>query len=119
MLSNDFYHIASANSAENTIRAEISLNAEHHIFKGHFPSVPVVPGVCMLQIMKELLENNLNKELQLIGAKEIKFLSLINPLEVGNLNIGLDYTIAEGQINAVGSITDSEKTYFKFKGQYQ
>ena len=62
-----------------TIHAELSLNADSDIFKGHFPQTPVLPGVSMLQIMKELIEKTSENKWQLQKASNIKYLSLVQP----------------------------------------
>jgi len=61
MLIKNLYKIESFHYKNQQLKAEIFINKEHEIFKGHFPNNPVMPGVCMIQIIKELTE------------KEIKF----------------------------------------------
>ena len=47
----DFYTLNTLQQiAANTYLCTLTLNAEHPIFKGHFPNNPVTPGVCMMQI---------------------------------------------------------------------
>ena len=55
------------------------LNPSHKIFTGHFPNHPVLPGVAMLQIVKELLEKHLKKPLFLKKVNRIKYLNIVNP----------------------------------------
>ena len=63
-LLNDFYTVESTQkTAENNLLTTIVLNAEHPIFKGHFEQMPVVPGVCQTQIIKEVLQNELGHNL--------------------------------------------------------
>src|SRR5258706_15447282 len=85
MLLNDFYTIASIASkndeSQSVIDAAFDLNKDHKIFEGHFPEVPIVPGVCMMQIVKELIELNLEKKFQVDSAANLKFLAVINPKE--------------------------------------
>ena len=49
MLSGSFLQVSQVNHQEGNITGEILFNEAHDIFKGHFPSIPVVPGVCMMQ----------------------------------------------------------------------
>ena len=83
MLLKDLYTInhliQQADNGQSKITAELVINKSHHIFQGHFPGLPVVPGVCMVQIIKELVEQNVGKSLMLREAGNIKFLSMINP----------------------------------------
>ena len=47
----------------NKLSAMIRLNPSHEIFKGHFPGNPILPGVCVVQILKEILMYQLNNKL--------------------------------------------------------
>ena len=58
MLINDFYNCHDIEAHENEYGCRIVFNAAHDIFKGHFPGQPVVPGVCMMEMVKELLLYN-------------------------------------------------------------
>ncbi|XZF15344.1 ApeI family dehydratase [Chitinophagaceae bacterium MMS25-I14] len=79
MLINDFYTVHNHECAENKITAVIHFNAEHSIFTGHFPQQPVVPGVCMMQLVKELLQQQLGKSLIIRNTGQVKFLQLVLP----------------------------------------
>jgi len=81
MLVPNLYRILNQKSETTVIRAELEVDATHEIFKGHFPSVPVLPGVCMVQCVKELIESSIEKKTRLDKADMIKFLSMLNPVE--------------------------------------
>lgn len=59
----------------------LRLNPEHFIYQAHFPGEPVTPGVCILQIGKELLAELLQESLEISHVKNVKFLSVISPLK--------------------------------------
>ncbi len=82
MLKNDFFKLHELNTLEKEghFRAMIELNENHSIFKGHFPETPVVPGVCIIQMIKEISSEILKKELTLTKGSNIKYMSVINPL---------------------------------------
>ena len=81
MLVANLYRILNKQVEAQVIRAELEVDAAHEIFKGHFPSVPVLPGVCMVQCVKELIEASIAKKTRLDKADMIKFLSMLNPVE--------------------------------------
>lgn len=89
MLIEGFYKVNSVENTENGMVAAIHLNKEHDIFKGHFPGNPVTPGVCMIQIIKELTEEFVGKKLFLTSCSNIKFMAIINPEKTPDLNIEL------------------------------
>lgn len=46
MLKDNFYHYTIAPvDTDHTVRCRVRFNRDHAIFEGHFPGLPVVPGV--------------------------------------------------------------------------
>lgn len=80
MLLKDFYTVQKLeNVSEGKYDAVVQLNNQHDIFKGHFPGNPVTPGVCMMQIIKELSQEILGSSLFMTSSSNVKFMALINP----------------------------------------
>jgi len=101
-----------------TIHAELALNADCDIFKGHFPQTPVLPGVSMLQIIKELIEKTSENKWQLHKASNIKYLSLVQPDQE---NILFDITIKPSPDDTLlvnNVLKKGEITCMKFSGTY-
>lgn len=94
VLKNFYNVIKIENTAEGVSRASITLNAEHNIFQGHFPGNPVTPGVCMMQIAKDLAEEITGKKLFLTSASNVKFMAIINPAENPDLALELEISTA-------------------------
>lgn len=90
MLIPHFYSVKEFNFTDNQIKSIIELNPEHDVFKGHFPNNPVTPGVCMLQILKELTEQATNTNLFIKECSNVKFMALINPEVNPVLAISID-----------------------------
>jgi len=117
MLINDFFLVEEIHSETNIISARISLNKEHAIFSGHFPQKPVVPGVCMVQMVREVLEADQQVRLQISSADNIKFLSIINPNEVTTVNLSVHFSLLENdRYKVVASIFYGDVIYFKLNG---
>jgi|SRR6516162_1080621 len=117
MLNNDFFSIIQWQSDPGSIHATIEINPQHKIFEGHFPGQPVVPGVCMLQIIKEMLESELKKKLTLIQADHLKFLSMIDPKKTTRIYADLNFQQAEGSsILLIASLFNEGTVYMKMKG---
>lgn len=117
MLQNDFFTVADYNAAADSIQCRLAFRQDHSIFEGHFPIRPVVPGVCSMQIVKELLERELSKLLILTGAPQVKFLQLILPESSPRVMInwrmdGDDYIVTANFMSADGAM-------FKMQGRYQ
>lgn len=62
-------------------RFVVKLDKENTIFKVHFEGSPVLPGACMVEISKELIELIFNKKTRIERIKNIKFTKAVTPLE--------------------------------------
>jgi len=119
-LTTDIFHIISTDLSDGTIIAKISINAQSEIFKGHFPDQPVVPGVCMLQLVKDVLEDELKKSLQLIKAGQLKFIAMLVPGNEQELILDISYKFLEdSNIKAIAKLTSGDMIYFKFQGSFK
>lgn len=120
ILLNDFFNIQSLQQEEARITAGLEINASHNIFNGHFPNQPVVPGVCMMQMVKELLEHVDQKTYLLTRGDEIKFLAVIDPVANNKVTADVKYTTNEdGSITVNASLFKEELIHFKFKGAFK
>lgn len=79
-LINDFFTIEGKHESEGTIEYLLALNSGHFIYKAHFPGEPITPGVCIIQMVKELAEEHLGMELNVKKVKNVKFLNIISPV---------------------------------------
>jgi 3-hydroxyacyl-[acyl-carrier-protein] dehydratase len=103
----------SANAAE--IKADLFVDGEHRIFEGHFPGQPVVPGVCMMQLVKELVELSRKTKLNLHEADNVKFLAVIDPRLNNELSAVVSMSGNESAIAVTASLFADTVTFFKLK----
>ena len=80
-LKEDFYQIKEIQHTDSGVNFTVGFNPNHFIYAAHFPGNPITPGVCIMQIVKELTENLVQTPLFLKVAKNIKFTQVINPLK--------------------------------------
>ncbi len=119
MLKGDFFHITELETADNTVKVMLELNTAHSIFEGHFPGQPVVPGVCMMQMVKEITEQVLGKETRLVKADQMKFLALLIPAESKTLQMDLKLSPREsGETGVDAQLLNNSTLCFKFKGLF-
>jgi 3-hydroxyacyl-[acyl-carrier-protein] dehydratase len=120
MLKDDFFKIISLKHQNNSIKVVFELNKKHKIFEGHFPDQPILPGACMLQMLKEILQDIFGKKLQLSKAHQIKFLSLINPDKENKCEFEIDYK-QDGNaiINISAKLLQNTVSCFKFSGIFK
>lgn len=118
-LLNDFYTIESQTKKDDsTLSATIKLNADHAIFKGHFEQMPVVPGVCQTQLIKELLQQEIGKDLTLKIGNNIKFTGMIIPTQHPIFYVDLKFTLIESQYVVDAQLFFETTIFTKFKGTF-
>lgn len=120
LLDSHFYKIIKIFQEGKTIKAEISFCPEHAIFGGHFPEQAIVPGVCMLQIIKEIFA--LSQQLYLDSlvlnkASQIKFLQLITPEVNQIVEVQIDWKSQEqGEYNIQSVLKKNNIIAMKLSG---
>lgn len=86
MLLSNFYQVNRVSSIGTQWNVSLQLMAEHPLYKGHFPEQPVVPGVCIMQMIKECVSDILGRELQYQYVSSCKFLLAIDPTKHESLD---------------------------------
>jgi 3-hydroxyacyl-[acyl-carrier-protein] dehydratase len=89
-LQNSLYTIVSEQTVGTAIRYDIRLDATHQIYQAHFPGEPITPGVCIIQIAKELLEEQTRRSMMIEKVKNVKFLSIISPVQTPQVTYVVD-----------------------------
>lgn len=107
---NNLYIIIGHEQQENAVRYDLELNQDHEIFMVHFPGHPITPGVCLLQIGRELLEIISGMPLEIELIKNVKFLSVISPVETIRVSYILSHIQVEEEVAECRVlVTSSEK----------
>jgi 3-hydroxyacyl-[acyl-carrier-protein] dehydratase len=86
-LIGDFYSVTSSlPPAEGSVYGfRIKLNADHFIYKAHFPGHPVTPGVCLIQMVSELASEAEGMRLGIASVKNVKFTDMVSPIDDSEL----------------------------------
>lgn len=119
MLLEGLYTIRSFEQQDSEITAMIELHPDHDIFKGHFPGNPVMPGVCMLQIIKELTERATQKQLFLSVSSNIKFMALINPEVHPLLKLSMTMVEEEGLVKIKNTSSFDDTVALKLSATFK
>lgn len=116
-LNKNLYNIINKETAGEVTTYTISLIPSSIIYAAHFPEMPITPGVCQIQIVKELLEDCLNKMLIIQGVKNAKFVSVLTP-ENKSIKVSLSKIKQEDNLFKVQAvIVDEQTTYAKLSLQ--
>lgn len=119
MLIKGLYTVQGIEKTENGISARIHLDKDHEIFKGHFPGNPVMPGVCMIQIIKELTEEATGKDLFLSVSSNIKFMAIINPEINPNLELSIDIVENDDEVKVKNSTSFEDTVALKLNATFK
>lgn len=106
-LTDNFFKIISASDTADGYVCKVRLNPQHPIYRVHFPDNPVTPGVCLIQMATELLEQRYDRKLLLSKAKSIKFKQIIGPDEEPTF-IFTKMVLTDEQLAVSVSIEDAE-----------
>lgn len=106
MVLKDFYKVLSEEkTGDSKYNITILINEKHDVFKGHFPGNPIMPGVCMIQIIKELTAAITKSTLIIQTLSNVKFMALINPEVTPELRLELEITTTEEDLVKVKNTT--------------
>ena len=112
---NNFFTVIKHEPGQGSLQALIKINTEHAILKGHFPGQPVVPGLCMMQIVKELMEMGANKKLRLNEADNMKFLSVLDPDRHSLIDVAVSFSEQADALVINASMFSGDIVFFKLK----
>lgn len=116
--NDEIFKVENLVHSDNVIKANLSINMSSPIFKGHFPGQPVVPGACMLQVVKEVLESALGYVVQLKKGDNLKFVGMIEPGGTNAIALEVVYKLVEDLISVSAKLVDGDRVCFKFNGRF-
>jgi 3-hydroxyacyl-[acyl-carrier-protein] dehydratase len=116
---NDFFTYEIKQQDQDTIVAKVTIDANHSLYKGHFPDQPVTPGVVLIEILRQIISGCLNSNMMLTGAKEIKYLTPVLPTETTIIEYQINYSKSEGAYSVNCVISQGEKIFTKIKGEFR
>jgi 3-hydroxyacyl-[acyl-carrier-protein] dehydratase len=119
MILEDLYSIKDLKEEENnTISANIDINDKHIIFKGHFPNRPVMPGVCLTNMITDVISAYVKEAQFLQSADFIKFINLVIPSETYSVKVLVKLLSGNDSLAAEASIVSGNTTFLKLKGNF-
>ena len=120
ILQDNLFTIASSQKDEATATYQVKINPEWPIYKAHFPGHPITPGVCIVQMVQELLQDLVGAKLMLRQAKNVKYAAIISPEEVTDLTITFAKieALPEGAYKVQAQVTSGEVLYTKLSATF-
>ncbi|MGL4909097.1 MAG: 3-hydroxyacyl-ACP dehydratase [Bacteroidales bacterium] len=105
--------------AENKDCYRLRFDVSHQIYQAHFPGNPITPGVCMLEAIGMLMEQKMDRKLRFVRAKNIKFLSILNPLETNEADFNLKIKTKSPQLEVQTVIETAQGVVAKMTTFYE
>ncbi|ELR71313.1 hypothetical protein C900_02928 [Fulvivirga imtechensis AK7] len=120
MLKDSLYTIGNIQEkGDGEYFVAVQLNESHPVFEGHFPGQPVLPGVCLLEMLKDMVNEVKNGTYRMHESSMIKYLQMVNPKENSTLAFQFTLSPAESGFRVTASSTLADgATNFKFKGSF-
>ncbi|WP_374951564.1 hypothetical protein [Mucilaginibacter sp.] len=116
----EIFVIANQVHSDGRIIADLKVNGDHPILSGHFPGQPVVPGACMLALVKNVLGDALATGIRLKLTSNVKFMQMIIPDSAELLKLTIQHKVAEaGLVNVTASIINGETACFKLQAVFE
>ena len=115
-----YYTIKSQQTVGNVALFDVILLPECSVYEGHFPGNPVAPGVCNIQMIKEIVERITGKQLLLAYIDRCKFTHLIMPEHHRELQIRIELVENRDDkpIKVIATIGRDDTEYMVFKGEF-
>lgn len=120
ILKDSLYKITSSNPEEKAFKLE--LIPDCLIYRAHFPEMPITPGVCIIQIASELLNELLQADFELTSVSNAKFLAVINPLETAELVYSFTKLVLDdekGTVKVSVAVSNSDTIFTKLSLVYK
>ena len=96
-LSGSFFSVLSSEVAEGLGTYNLRLDRDHFIFRCHFPEQPIVPGVCIVQMLSELIAGYAGRKLYVKEMRRVKFVGPVYPDQTPELSYRITSYSDDGQ----------------------
>lgn len=120
MLKDSFFTITSITSQDDKTLVSVEINKDHNVFEGHFPDNPVVPGVFLVQMIRETIETLQEKKFKISKADEIKFMNMVIPQLSSQLTLEIQKRAKSENPYAFSVLVkDTQTVFLKMKIDFQ
>ena len=110
-LQNDMFTVVGSDAGG----IRIGLRADHPIYRAHFPGNPITPGVCIVQMVGELLADRVGRRLMLSQVVNLKFVAPLSPVDTPEVIVRLTAVDDDGTVcRAKGDVVADAGVKTKF-----
>jgi len=99
--------ISITKTRDNTIHAEFFFPNDLPVFQGHFPGMPLLPGIFQIEMVRYALEKGTGRKYRVKSIKKTKFTDQILPDCPVTIDITMDMKDKELKVKA--TLTSNHK----------
>lgn len=81
--------LVSFSSEDDNLTAEYCFAKNREVFKGHFPEMPILPGVMQLEMVRQIAEKSTGLKLRISNLRKVKFMEQVMPEDRITLSVKL------------------------------
>jgi 3-hydroxyacyl-[acyl-carrier-protein] dehydratase len=97
--------------------AEFLFRAEAPFFEGHFPDLPLVPGVVQIEMVRMATEKVIGESLSIAAVNDCKFRRQLEPNQPVLLRASC--SSVDGSVNAAGTLVIENEVAAELKISFQ
>ena len=117
-LKDTYYSLSSHLKENDNDIFEVNMHSDHPVYEGHFPGMPVSPGVYNIQMIKECTSIAIKKELYIDKISMCKLSALMSPIDNPKVYIKIKNNIIEdNKYQITATIEDDVTIFMTFKGE--
>lgn len=119
-LQDNLFTIVSEAAQEGLPVFHVRIHPEWPVYAAHFPEHPVTPGVCIVQMVQELLQAALRRDVILRRAKNIKYVRIVSPEEAKDLTVTFSKIEpqADGSFRVQAQVADGDNLCTKLSATF-
>ena len=118
ILNNVLYRVLSHEDTDAGTVYHVALDKDCFIYKAHFPNNPITPGVCMVQMVSEILAEFFKRQFVLDTAVNIKFRERMGPDEEATF-VFSKIVFDDDRLSVSVSVENDKAQYVKMSMRYQ
>lgn len=116
-LNEGYYDTRDLAVKEGQLETKIRFNPAHPLFAGHFPGRPVVPGVCVFEIIREVLREATGMQASVQSIASVKYMRPLLPDGLFSHSLHLSWDPASGQqLSTDADIRSGDTVCVKIRG---
>ena len=119
MLIENYYKVNDIIAGTEKTLFIISLNPDCEVYEGHFPGIPISPGACNIQMIKECAELIIGKPLFMNNLQHCRLTTLITPLVYPQVEVTLFMEKKADVYQLKATIGKNEEIYLQLKAEFR